>query len=66
MTETAFLTLLLALCTQTNDRNYSHKELLMARLECMNTLTKCANKYRPNIEEFIQKCNKEVNKKYEK
>ncbi len=63
MTEQLFLTLLISLCTKSNDLNYSHKELKYARLECMVELSKCAKKPKTkdgfiSLQDFMEKCSK--------
>jgi hypothetical protein len=42
MTEKDLLSLLLIFCTKTNDLNYTHKEVVTARIKCVSTLSKCS------------------------
>lgn len=65
MTEELLLTLLISLCSKTNDLNFSYKDNMRAKLTCMAKMTECATDKTTNfssflsLKDFMKKCSKE-------
>lgn len=62
MGQELFLTLILSVCTKTNDLNIPPDTVTTKRLECMKTLTECGKVglHYLELNSFLSKCYKEI------
>lgn len=62
MGQELFLTLILSVCTKTNDLDIYLEKITAKRLACMKTLSECgkAGKQYLDLNTFLSKCSKEI------